>query len=71
MMKKNKEYFLYNNIKASVIIFFLHSGHIVLLSAHIQNTTIISFCLFLLTFIMFMGILIVFMGNNTPQIFNQ
>ena len=26
-------------MKASLIIFFLHSGHIVLLSAHVQNTT--------------------------------
>ena len=26
-------------MKASLIIFFIHSGHIVLLSAHVQNTT--------------------------------
>ena len=30
--------------------FFLHSGHIVLLSALVQNTTIVSFCLFLFYF---------------------
>ena len=46
--------------------FFLHSGHIVLLSAHVQNTTIVSF---LFTF---MGILIVFfISNITPQISYQ
>ena len=55
--KINKKYFSCNNMKASLIIFFLHSGHIVLLSAHIQNTTVVSFCLFLFTF---MGMLIVF-----------
>ena len=49
--------------------FFLHSGHIVLLSAHVRNTTIVSFCLFLFTL---MGILIVFfISNITPQIFYQ
>ena len=45
--------------------FFLHSGHIVLLSAHVQNTTIVSF-------FTLMGILIVFfISNITPQIFYQ
>ena len=49
--------------------FVLHSGHIVLLSAHVQNTTIVSFCLFLFTL---MGILIFFfISNITPQIFYQ
>ena len=67
--KVNNEYFSYNNMEASLIFFFLHSGHIVLLSAHVQNTTIVSFCLFLFTL---MGILIVFfISNITPQIFYQ
>ena len=30
-------------MKVSLIIFFLHPGGIVLLSAHVQNTTIVSF----------------------------
>ena len=49
--------------------FFVNSGHIVLLSAHVQNTTIVSFCLFFFTL---MGILIVFFVSNiTPQISYQ
>ena len=62
MTKYTTSIFGYNNMKALLIFFFLHSGHIVLLSAHVQ---IVSFFLFL--FIL-MGIL---MGNITSQIFYQ
>ena len=53
-------------MKALLSFFFLHSGgHS---SVHKQNTTIVSFFMFLFTL---MGFLIVFMGMITPNIFYQ
>ena len=39
MMTKYTTSIFHTTMKASLIIFFLHSGHIVLLSAHVQNST--------------------------------
>ena len=67
MMRNKKGVFFMQQHESFIDHFFLHLGHIVLLSAHVQNTTIVSFCLFLFTL---MGILIKkFMSNITPQIF--
>ena len=69
MMRNKKGVFFMQQHESFIDLFFLHSGNIVLLSAHVQNTTIVSFCLFLFTL---MGILIVFfMSNITPQIFYE
>ena len=50
-------------MKALLIIFFLHSGFIVLFTYKIQQSFLFLFTL--------MGILIVFMGNIIPKIFYQ
>ena len=62
--KINEEYFSYNNMKALFRSFFSLQSYS---SVHVKNITIVSIFLFLFTL---MSILIVFMGNITPKIFN-
>ena len=67
MMRNKKGVFFMQQHESFIDHFFLHSGHIVLLSAHVQNTTIVSFCL--VSFYLDGYFNSFFMSNITPQIF--